>query len=97
MNRLKDILFPTLVAVIHDNERNLSILGQEMDLGLIVEYLKVWLTKEDDVNQENLSLSGTSSVFDMLMGNSPFICFSKRVPRKVWEEVLKSCSAPGSV
>ncbi|MDR3547509.1 MAG: hypothetical protein P4M11_04420 [Candidatus Pacebacteria bacterium] len=92
-NRLKDILFPTLAVVIYNNERNMSILSREIDTGLIAEYLKNWLSMKEE-EQDNLSLSGTSSAFDMLLGNSPFICISKRVPRKICEEVLKSCQAP---
>ena len=90
--KMKDILFPTLVSVVHNNKRNFLILEKELDTRLIADYLKVWInTKEEDTLQGNLSISGTSSVFDMLQGNSPFICFSKRVPRKVWEEVLAAC------
>jgi len=91
--KMKDILYPTLITLIHNNERNYAIMSQEIATEQIAEYIKNWMnSKEEENMQDNLSLSGTSSAFDMLLGNSPFICFSKRVPKSIWEQVYTMCA-----
>ena len=88
-NSLKDMLFPTFIAITYNNERNLSILSQEIDTRLISEYIKQWLhKKEDDPAADNLSVSSTSSAFNMLLGHSPFVAFYKRFPKTLWEAAI---------
>lgn len=45
--RLKDLLFPTLLAACHENKFNLNILKQEMSPDILVEYTRQILDKDD--------------------------------------------------
>ncbi len=83
------MLYPTFIAVTFQNERNFSILSQEMDTRLIADYIKQWLQKkEDEPAADNLSVSSTSSAFNMHLGHSPFVAFYKRFPKRLWEEAM---------
>ena len=48
---LKDVLFPTLIQIIHNNLRNLQIMSQEMSLDMIIQYLKQQMTKQTPTHQ----------------------------------------------
>ena len=52
---LKDILFPTLICMTYNNERNTKILSNEINLELIVMYLKEKISLEPIIEEENVS------------------------------------------
>ncbi len=45
--RLKDLLFPTLLAACHENKFNLNTLKQEMSPDILIEYTRQILDKPD--------------------------------------------------
>ena len=56
---LKDILFPTLIAITYNHERNTKILSDEINLDLIVLYLKEKIQLEP-IAEEEISECGSS-------------------------------------
>ena len=56
---LKDILFPTLIAITYNHDRNTKILSDEINLDLIVLYLKEKIQLEP-IAEEEISECGSS-------------------------------------
>ena len=44
--RLKDILYPTLIVVTYQNERAVAIMDMEMDISMLIKFLKFNLSEE---------------------------------------------------
>jgi hypothetical protein len=44
--RLKDILYPTLIATTYQNERAVAIMDMEMDISMLIKFLKFNLSEE---------------------------------------------------
>ena len=68
---LKDILFPTLINITYNHERNTKILSNEINLDLIVIYLKEKIQlepiAEEEVSEWSSSLNNDNSVNKNLM------------------------------
>ena len=44
--KLKEILFPTLVAVSYQNTRSVAIMDQELNLDVLVKYIEANIAEE---------------------------------------------------
>lgn len=65
--RLKDILFPTLIVCTYQNDRSIAILDQEMDIMMLIKYLKQNELEElpiiREMDKESDHTAGASGAF----------------------------------
>jgi hypothetical protein len=52
--KLKDILFPSLISISYKNERNVDILSKEINLEMIIVFLKEKIQLEPIIEEEEL-------------------------------------------
>ena len=52
--KLKDILFPTLIAISYKNERNVEILNKEINLEMLIMFLKEKIQLEPIIEEEEM-------------------------------------------
>ena len=96
-----NVLFPTLIAICYENERNYSILQHEMSVELLINYIKqqAIVHSADDMRKEDhksesrsnrsLSISSSNSYSKSILAAASFkLVFLNRFPRKLWEDAV---------
>lgn len=66
--KLKDILFPTLISITFKNERNVEILSKEINLELLIIFLKEKIQLEPIIEEEELDKLDESRDENILIG-----------------------------
>ncbi len=66
--KLKEILFPTLISISYKNERNVEILSKEINLELLILFLKEKIQLEPIIEEEELERLDESLEENIFLG-----------------------------
>ena len=99
-----NVLFPTLISICYENPRNLSILHQEINASLLVNYMTQQCSlypekdsqeeeeKKEDISRSkrSLSISSSGSSSKSILAAASFkLIFPNRFPRHLWTGAIQ--------